>query len=211
MDLTDPTGEGIQFQNRKTKRCASSHSPGLQHVRHNSTGSDSVGPRERTSFLYVLCLVIVPERAPSISDGRGLTRRATSGSYPSRRRRRKCCQVYSRMCQAEEINPIRASIQPSRSKSHNQGQCLSSLQTHEANRSLSQMVQILAVYVIFYPRNRPHFWRFSGVEQVLTVCPVSVGSQPPSITCDRVPSRHRRRQGDAQNNGRCSLVCRRFR
>lgn len=128
MDFRDAAaGEHIRLASPKQENKASCLAG---HVRHNSTSSDSSGPRERTWSLYVLCFVTVPERAservPSAHGPQGLpdaARRAEClARNPAPRRWRKCFQLCSRISQADETNPIHASIQLTRGKSPNQGQ-----------------------------------------------------------------------------------------
>lgn len=74
---------------------------------------------------------------------------------------------------------------------------------------------------IYNDRRWPKYWRCTLFYRPLSppaspialtfFAPISPGPQPPPITSDHIPSRRRRRQGDPQNNGRCSLICRRFR
>ena len=188
------------------------------HVRHNSTSSDSSGPRERTSSLYVLCFVTVPERASvcprSTIHGRLLARRRPTPKCPGSLVPPRSLVGYHKMLPSlftyshipsrrEKPHPrldpalVKEVLQP-------RPMTLESPNARSKSITIADGPNTGGVRYSTQTRGRATAKPFFSA-------PISPGTQPPPITSVHIPSRRRRGQGDAQNNGRRPLVRRRFR
>ena len=117
--LVSLLGSARKVQIRKTKRLA------LQDTYATTQRAPILPDREKDLVGRCMYSPLSPsatERARSEGSVPRLHNARLPRRRPTPQRSRKCSQLCSRSSQADEINPIHASIQPSSSKSHNQDQ-----------------------------------------------------------------------------------------